>query len=244
MDYPLLFDRYPGGILLTMDDGLPKLVPIKRIDVFRSVLEQLEGMIEGGMQAGARLPSDRDLATRLGVSRPVVRQALKVLEGLGKVETKPGSGTYVTGSSHLAAKNLLIGVPVEDRTLEMLLPARRAIEVEIIRLAFENKNEENIAVLEECLRASAPTAAHGGRSTEGLDLRFEKGLGQICGNQALQKLQDAVHESWVQTEVSLGMAPGTSEVLHAEHTAIFERYREGDLEGAIAAYLDHMSFSS
>lgn len=226
-----------------MSDDLPKLIPIKRIDVFRSVLEQLEGMVDGGLQIGARLPSDRDLASSLGVSRPLVRQALKVLEGLGKVETKPGSGTYVTGGSHHATENLLLTIPAEERSLEMLLPARRAIEIEIIRLAFENKNAENLATLENCLQASAPSAQHGEHSTEGLDLRFEKCLGQISGNIALQKLQNAVHESWVQTEVSLGLVPSNSEALHAEHAAILDRYRAGDLEGTIAEYLKHMSFS-
>ncbi|MDS1138776.1 FadR/GntR family transcriptional regulator [Nitratireductor indicus] len=224
-----------------MYEKVPKLVPIKKIDVFRSVLEQLEGMIDGGMKPGDRLLSDRDLATRLGVSRPVVRQALKVLEGLGRVESRHGSGTYVA-ENYPAVGNLLLGIPVEARTLQMLIPARRAIEVEIIRQAFENRSDENLALLEESLRVATPSS-HATQNTEGLDLRFEKRLGQICGNPMLQKLQNAVHEAWVQTEVSLGVVPCHHEALHAEHVAIFEHFRDGDVEGAITVYLHHLEFA-
>ena len=47
------------------------------------------------MRSGDRLPSDRTLAELLGVSRPSVRQAIKVLENFGRVEVRHGSGTYV-----------------------------------------------------------------------------------------------------------------------------------------------------
>lgn len=230
-------------MFLAMNEGVPKLVPIKRVDVFRSVLEQLKGMIQGDMQPGDRLPSDRDLAQSLGVSRPIVRQALKVLEGLGLVATKHGSGTYVTEPLMIAAEQLLHGVPPEDRTFEMLTPVRRAIETEIIRLAFLNRNETNIELLEETLRSTAPAASGSGRTTAGLDLSFEKCLGRICGNPLLQHLQEAVHELWLQMEVSLGVVPDNRDVLHAEHAQILERYRAGDLEGMIEAYVNHLSFS-
>lgn len=227
-------------MFLAMDEGVSKLVPIKRVDVFRSVLDQLKGMIHDGMQPGDRLPSDRDLAEGLGVSRPIVRQALKVLEGLGQVVTRHGSGTYVTEPPLIAAEQLLHGVPLEERTFEMLTPVRRAIEIEIIRLTMVHRDEASIALLEETLRSATSGA---GRATAGLDLSFEKCLGRICGNPLLQRLQEAVHELWLQTEVSLGVVPDDREALHAEHVQIFECYRAGDLDGMIAAYMNHIHFT-
>ena len=81
-----------------------RLVPIRHVDVYREVLGQIEAFIsENALKPGDRLPSDRELAERLGVSRASVRQATKVLEGFGRVDAQRGSGTYVKEPSHVAA---------------------------------------------------------------------------------------------------------------------------------------------
>jgi GntR family transcriptional repressor for pyruvate dehydrogenase complex len=72
------------------------MLPIKRTDVFQEVISRMDSMIaKGQYKPGDRFPSERELADTLEVSRTSVRQALKVLEAAGKVETKIGSGTYV-----------------------------------------------------------------------------------------------------------------------------------------------------
>jgi GntR family transcriptional repressor for pyruvate dehydrogenase complex len=66
-----------------------EIVPIKRVDVYGSVLAQLNALIsESGMKPGDRLPSERELVERLRVSRVLVREALRALEGMGKIEIR------------------------------------------------------------------------------------------------------------------------------------------------------------
>lgn len=74
------------------------LASITRTNVLQSVVARLNEFIDkGDLAPGDRLPSERKLAEWLNVSRTSVRQALKTLEALGRVETRVGSGTYRTG---------------------------------------------------------------------------------------------------------------------------------------------------
>ena len=71
-------------------------MPLETIEhrrLYRQVANQLRTLIEEGEFApGARLPSERDLANQLGISRPTVREALIALEVEGKVRIRVGSG--------------------------------------------------------------------------------------------------------------------------------------------------------
>lgn len=65
--------------------------------IYEQVAERIRSSIlSGAFPAGSRLPSERELAQRLGVSRPAVREAIGALQNLGLVVTRHGSGTYVT----------------------------------------------------------------------------------------------------------------------------------------------------
>src|SRR6516225_2173606 len=90
-----------------------ELAPIKKIDVFRAILEQLESAI-AQLEPGDRLGSERQLAERLGVSRVSLREALRTLESIGKIEIRR-QGSFVLASpgvslagSHQPATDKLI----------------------------------------------------------------------------------------------------------------------------------------
>lgn len=74
-----------------------------------------EMILSGGWQQGRKLPSQRELAVRLGISRPTVREALIVMEARGEVETMPGKGVYVvrpqSADSRLEAEADVLAVP-------------------------------------------------------------------------------------------------------------------------------------
>jgi len=72
-------------------------VSVKRTRLSEQIAEQIQQIIvQGHLQAGDRLPPERELAEQLGVSRTVVREATKVLEERGLVKIVTGSGTYAT----------------------------------------------------------------------------------------------------------------------------------------------------
>jgi GntR family transcriptional repressor for pyruvate dehydrogenase complex len=211
------------------------------MDLFREVLRRIDGYVEERqLQPGQRLPSDRELAAALGVSRPLVRQALKVLEGLGRVVAHQGAGTFVADHSHrVAAAELVRGLELDRELLRRLLPARVAIECEVMREAFRHRSTEALAELERTLRERAERLEDEGQEA-GLDLGFEAALGRVCGNEVLRRLQALVHEVWLQAQIAVGSAPDDRFRLHQEHLIIFEAFRIGDQEGALAALEAHL----
>jgi GntR family transcriptional regulator, transcriptional repressor for pyruvate dehydrogenase complex len=218
--------------------GRRRLAPIPRTDVFREVLERLDDHIDSNqLGPGDRLPSDRDIAVALGVSRPIVRQALKVLEGLGRVSSHQGAGTFVRDASHrVAVGELTRGLTMDRSLLRDLLPIRVQVEVMVLRAAFLNRGPGSYELLEEALKDSASRASTQD-ITPTLDLAFEATLGRLCGNEILRRLQGLIHEIWVSSEISVGLVPDN---LNREHIAIFEAFRNGDLERAVSLMHDHL----
>jgi GntR family transcriptional repressor for pyruvate dehydrogenase complex len=113
------------------------------------VASQLEAeVLSGGLEPGAKLPSERELALRLGVSRPLVREALRSLVERGLVEISPGRGTFVTaGTSASAARPLGSHYLRQKVTPYHLIEVRTIIEPAAARLAAERATDAEIAAL-------------------------------------------------------------------------------------------------
>jgi GntR family transcriptional repressor for pyruvate dehydrogenase complex len=218
-----------------------RLEAIQRLDLFREVVRRIERHIDANqLRQGDRLPSDRDLAATLRVSRPVVRQALKALESLGRVSAQQGSGTFVRDASHsVAVKELTRGLAIDRELLADLLPVRTAVELEVLRSAFERRTPASTAELRRALDERAARLAEGPREAS-LDLDFEVVLGRVCGNEVLRRLQALVHDVWLQAQIAAGLAPGDRFVLHDEHELIFEAFERGDLEEAVRRFEQHL----
>ncbi|MDD2422403.1 MAG: GntR family transcriptional regulator, partial [Heliobacteriaceae bacterium] len=70
--------------------------PIKTRKIYEEIVEQLRALIaKGNLMPGDKLPSERELSERLGVSRASVREALTALEVMGILDVRPGDGTFV-----------------------------------------------------------------------------------------------------------------------------------------------------
>src|SRR3954449_1658947 len=119
-------------------------MPIQAVDdrrLYRQIADQLTGLITSGeFRRGERLPSERELATQLGVSRPSVREALIALEIQGLVEVRVGAGIFVTNSEVRPV------VPINEGQAPFeLLRARWLIEGEIAALAAREATKSEIA---------------------------------------------------------------------------------------------------
>ena len=114
-----------------------------------------------GCGAGDRLPPERDLAARLGVSRASVKQAIVVLEVQGLVEVRHGGGTYLV-------RDTLDAEPVEElverrRRLPDVLEAREALETKLAELAAERRTDEDLAAMRLGPRPHGRDEIAGGR---------------------------------------------------------------------------------
>lgn len=122
---------------------------IERVSVKDQVLRQLRRYIASGvLQPGQKLPSERELAERLGIGRPSVREALKVLEAIGLVESRIGDGTFITDQVGASiGRTIGLSLMTWGGTIVELLEARRMIETEAARTAAEQATEEEQAAL-------------------------------------------------------------------------------------------------
>lgn len=219
------------------------LVPIRRLDVFREVLERIDGYIASNdLKPGDRLPSDRELAATLGVSRPLVRQAIKVLEGLGRVSAQQGSGTFVQDARHrVALQELIRGLGFDAGLLRQVMPVRIAVELEVLRAAFEQRTPESLDELRHELEERERHLAEDPQEA-GLDITFEAALGRLCGNEVLRRLQALVHDLWLEAQINVGVTPDDPPSLHREHRWVFEAFEQGDLDEALSRLRAHLSF--
>lgn len=119
-----------------------------------------------GARPGDRLPTERELADRLKVSRSSVRRALEHWERLGIVERRQGSGTYLRAMPERGTARIKLTVSLEREALLRIHEVRRALELEAAELAALHATPEEIDDLEQKLRRMEEVRARDGRAPE------------------------------------------------------------------------------
>jgi GntR family transcriptional repressor for pyruvate dehydrogenase complex len=222
------------------------LSPIAKTRAYEQAAEQIAARIQEGVwRPGDRLPSERDLATQLGISRGSTREALRVLEAMGWLEIRPGDGTIVRDRSAkregLAAGDLLAGLSVE---VGDLWEVRKLIEPGAAYLAAERCNADELAAIEAVLDRMGGLAARGGRSEVfHANPDFHLAIASASGNAMIVHIQRMLVEAEIKATASLrqGERPlaQVDETL-AEHRRIFEEIRAGRPREAERAAFDHL----
>jgi DNA-binding FadR family transcriptional regulator len=153
--------------------------PIEPRRLYRQIADQLRQLIQNGEFAvGSKLPAERDLAAKMGVSRPSVREALIALEVEGLIEVRMGSGIVVIGRESLRLLDNTAG-PLE------IIRARQLIECELAAIAARSSDRTLVPDLTQALLdmesdiAARVMPIHGDRS-------FHLRIAQASDNSALQ----------------------------------------------------------
>lgn len=130
---------------------------IGRRRIADEIVEALRSQIaSGALPHGARLPAERDLANRYGVSGPTVREALQGLNAMGLLDVRHGSGTYVSAVGDvLLAKTLATVVELENVSVQNLIGLLGALNGYAARLAVARSNGDDILALEAAIAAIA-----------------------------------------------------------------------------------------
>jgi DNA-binding FadR family transcriptional regulator len=172
-------------------------VKVRRL--YLQVADQLSALISAGsLVPGDRLPSERELASQFGVSRPTVREAMIALEIGELVEIRSGSGVYVT-ATELTGKPKS---PAEEApgSLE-ILEARRIIEGETAALAAERADDSDITALRKQLAVIASEHASI-LDKEVADQAFHELIASASGNSALHSSIKWLWEQRNRSEIS------------------------------------------
>lgn len=158
---------------------LPKLMPVKSDtlkDICVTRFEEL--IISGQLSAGQKLPPERELAMQLGVSRPVVHEALVDIAAKGLVSLKPRIGTIVNDyrkEGSLALLNSLVNYhkgKLEPKLLNGLLEMRILFETENARLAAKNRTHEQAMELKQLVQKEEKAAIEDIDALIELDFQF------------------------------------------------------------------------
>jgi DNA-binding FadR family transcriptional regulator len=222
------------------DDVLAGALPLRR--AYEAVAAELEVAIRAGHFAvGDKLPSERQLAARLGVSRPTIRVALSQLESRGLVETRSGSGTFVIAHEREPDAQ---DAPGDDSPAEVM-EARICLEVAVVRLAArrapaDRDGLEQVRVAVEALeRVADPSEV----AVE-IDVAFHRGVAALTANSYLIRLMEPIWETMNQALIATllrrSWSPDDTRRTAAEHRAVYEALRVGDGELAAFAMERHL----
>jgi len=156
--------------------------------LYRSVVTKMLNLIEGGeFPTGGRLPPERELAERFGVSRPTIREAIIALEALGYVQVKTGSGIYIL-------ENKTITGAINDTISAFeLTEARALIEGEAVALAANLITDEELQELKQSLIEMAQENEEGDLASGDADKKFHMVISQATRN---SMIVDLIEHMW------------------------------------------------
>jgi DNA-binding FadR family transcriptional regulator len=177
---------------------------------------------ERGLRPGDRLPSERALAERLGVSRTALREATRRLVDLGIVEPRRGAGTYLSGPD-----------------LEELMVVRRSLEPLAAELAAHRADEAERGRLTELLaklRAALPRP----RRFAELDLEFHRSVAVASHNRVLLKCLDDLEEMLSASRARTAGDPSTRRATLAHLERLTAEVIAGHADGAAQAMRTHL----
>jgi GntR family transcriptional repressor for pyruvate dehydrogenase complex len=214
-----------------------------------SVAEELEARIlEGSLKPGDRLPSERDLAAELGVSRPSLREALQKLVSKGLLVTRHGGGTVVTDRLEATFvdpwQEMLKGHPMLQSDL---LEFRRMLESQAAALAAERATAADVERIDTAFAAlDAAYASDDLIACAEADVAFHQAVAEAAHNALIGHLCASLHRV-IHDDVSANLGFLRSRAdrwdrLKAQHRAIWEAVRSHRAEAAAAGASTHIDF--
>lgn len=203
--------------------------------LFQSVAEQIAELIDqGAYPPGTRLPGERELADKLGVSRVTIREAEIALQAVGRLEIKTGSGVYVSENRPMPSDSLPRASAFE------VTEARLLVESESAALAAHNISDEGIAQLEELVEIMRTGTAEEG---DAADEKFHLTVAEASNNAAMVH---TIQTLWrMREELPDVKATYQAVCIHdaetrtQEHRAVFDAIKARDAAGARAAMREH-----
>jgi GntR family transcriptional repressor for pyruvate dehydrogenase complex len=224
--------------------------PIRTKRLYQEIVEQIRELMTGGqLKPGDKLLSERDLAERLQVSRPSVREAIRSLELMGFVEIRRGGGTFVRDvNADEIIRPLAMFLAVERSSLLEMFEVRRVFETAAARMAAERASPEEVRRMEAALETMRERlVAHDSEKGEEADVEFHYAIAEATHNALLVRLFRTLSAEFTRA-VSVARRelyvhednPGK---LVAQHRRIYRAIRDQDAELAARAMREHLNYA-
>lgn len=213
---------------------------------YEYIVEQIKDMIiDGQLTVGERLPTEKELSEKFGVSRTSVREALKALEVIGICESRQGGGNFIVNKvQERTTNNLSLLYTLNNGKTEDLIQLRRCIESESIRNIIEEGNEEAVKELGEIVEHYNASTTSKERTY--WDRQFHAKIIESSGNIMFTFLLNALSYLY---NLNISLVSKVIEdaypidLLIQEHNELYHAIKTRDLDLARKCIDEHFSFT-
>jgi GntR family transcriptional repressor for pyruvate dehydrogenase complex len=213
---------------------------IRRNKVYEEVAKQIERLILKKLKPGDKLPSERELAETLRVSRSSIRDAIRGLELMGLVEPRQGAGTIVRETSVDALVNPFANaLKRRQEMVSELLDFRKMLEPPLAARAAAHASADDVSEMEEILQRQAEKQGQGEPAVDE-DTEFHYGIALASGNSVVLKVLDIVMDQLRETRERSLQVEGRPQKSLAGHRRILAAIKRHDAEAAKAAMRRHI----
>lgn len=214
---------------------------------YKSLVEQVTDALmdrieEEALRPGDKLPSTAALIADFGVSRPVIREALKTLEGRGIIQISNGRTAVIQPvTGEILRSFFKRAVVFEEENLREVLEIRYGIEVQCARLAAERRTEAHVEELQSLVRKMRGQLNQSEAYTE-LDLQFHQLIASATGNRLLyflvRSIRDALRDM-IREGLTHRLTDAELQLVQSTHEEIVRQIAAGKPEEAASAMAFH-----
>lgn len=225
---------------------------IRTEKVYIQVVNQIRELINAGkLNPGDKLPPEKILADRLGVSRPSIREGIVALEILGLAESRGGKGNFITSPvNNLRFEQKFGDLEKEESPFE-LLEARKTVEVEVAGYAAKKSTDEDVARMKQTLDTmgklvEAFLLTKDYQKPFEYDRQFHIDVAKAAHNKILQRiviqlLETLKEDLWVKLKAKSWNTPGRAQKYLKEHEEIFFAIQNRDSKKARKTMRQHLT---
>ena len=208
--------------------------PILRVSAAEAVFKAIRTAIESGALAiGSKLSSETALATQYGVSRSVIREALRSCTALGLTETLTGKGTFVIASR--ASSELVLG----QYSARSLMESRPHIEVPAAEFAATRRTAEQLEQMRGILALMAEEDDP--EIWVSLDASFHAAVAKASGNDVFERVVSDIRDAMAKQSETINLITGRARTSDTEHNHILDAIAAGDPAAAGRAMSVHLT---
>lgn len=170
------------------------LTSTKTPKVYDQIIEQIKNKIKNGeIKKGDRLPSEREMAESLNVSRTSVREAMRALEVIGLVESRQGAGNYIrTNFNDSLFEPLSIMFMLQECSIKEIYDLRETLELQCAKLSSKNIDDNELSLLEAIL--DRMYLANNEQESRDLDIKLHYLIAKSSRNVLLINILDVISQ--------------------------------------------------
>lgn len=208
--------------------------------------QQLLMLIENGtLQVGEKLPGQRTLAKQMNIGRSSLREAIRYLEVLGVLETRPGLGTFVISDKPKSFETPLDRWLLEHRDdVYMVFEARAAIEIKAAQLASKRADRDDINELHNILVKMEDAIVNADfENITNQDIAFHNSICRAAKNPIICQIADSIQDALMKSRQAVLILPGRANRSLNEHHEILKAVEESNPDLAGEAMRKHLEFA-